>query len=156
MSVNDKDIPGVIAPPPLIYLGFLLGGFLIDYFLPRALLPNGLQYALGALLIAAGVIVFALTIREFRRAGTALAPYKPSTAFVTSGPFRFSRNPLYLGTGLVYTGIAIAADSVWVLALLVPALVIMHYGVILREERYLEGKFGEDYRQYLASVRRWL
>ncbi|MCH9044905.1 MAG: isoprenylcysteine carboxylmethyltransferase family protein [SAR324 cluster bacterium] len=156
MSVNDKDIPGVIAPPPLIYLGFLLGGFLIDYFLPRALLPNGLQYALGALLIAAGVILFALTIREFRRAGTALAPYKPSTAFVTSGPFRFSRNPLYLGTGFLYTGIAIAADSVWVLALLVPALVIMHYGVILREERYLEGKFGEDYRQYLASVRRWL
>ncbi len=73
-----------------------------------------------------------------------------------SGPYRFTRNPIYLGMTIIFTGIAIAADSIWVLALLVPVLVIMNIGVIMREERYLEGKFGEDYRQYKASVRRWL
>ncbi len=156
MSGNDKDVPGVIAPPPLIYLAFLLGGFLIDFFFPVAVLPNSVQYAVGFALIGAGLIVFASAIREFLKAGTNIPTRKPALVVVTSGPYRFTRNPIYLSMSIFYAGIAVAADSIWVLALLLPVLVIIHRGVILREERYLEGKFGEEYRQYKASRRRWL
>ena len=93
---------------------------------------------------------------EFRRARTSFDVRKPSTSLITTGPFRFSRNPIYLAMTLLQLGIGIAVDGVWILAALVRALVAMHYGVIVREERYLERKFGDAYRGYKTSVRRWL
>ncbi len=153
---NQRDNPGVIAPPPLIYLGFLGGGLLLDYVLPVALVPDGAQYAAGFALIAVGLVMFALAVREFFKAGTSVETRKPTTAIVTGGPFRFSRNPIYVALSLVYAGIGFAVDSAWVLALLVPALIVMRYGVVSREERYLERKFGEAYLRYKASVRRWV
>lgn len=156
MAANTKDTAGVIAPPPFIYLGFLLVGFLFDYFLPLPLVPDNVQYLVGGVLIVGGLIPLSLAIWMFHKAGTNIPTRKPTTAVVKTGPYRFTRNPIYLGMTTVYGGIAFAADSVWVLALLLPLLLIMHYGVILREERYLEGKFGEDYRQYKVSVRRWV
>jgi protein-S-isoprenylcysteine O-methyltransferase Ste14 len=95
-------------------------------------------------------------LRQFERAGTNHGTHKPATALVTGGLNRFSRNPIYISLSLIYAGIALLANSAWALVLLVPLLIVMHYGVIVREERYLEMKFGEDYRRYKAAVRRWL
>lgn len=156
MAENNKDTPGVIAPPPLIYGGFLLIGFVIDCIWPIPVLPDNVQYALGGVLIALALAIIFPAFIMFRKLGTAVRPDRPTTAIITGGPYRFTRNPLYLALAIIYTGIAIAADSVWVLGLLIPVLLIMNWGVIDREEKYLDGKFGEEYRQYMASVRRWL
>ena len=92
---------------------------------------------------------------RFNRAGTNVPTYRPTTALVTGGPYRYSRNPLYISLFLAYAGIGIVADNLWILALGVPLFLIMRYGVVAREERYLERKFGQAYRDYKASVRRW-
>ncbi len=151
----EKDVPGVIAKPPFIYLGFLGLGLVFDWLWPLPLLPETVQYTLAAALIVLGLAVALASIRRFKAAGTNIDTQKPATAILTEGPYRFSRNPIYLGLTAVYTGIAIAADAPWVLVLLAPLLIVMHYGVIAREERYLERKFGAEYLDYKASVRRW-
>ena len=91
-----------------------------------------------------------------RRHKTSFKTDEPSTALITGGPYRYTRNPIYLALSLLYAGIGIAADSPWVLVLLAPLLVVIHYGVIIREERYLERKFADAYRRYKATTRRWL
>lgn len=150
-----KDNAGVIFPPPLIYLGFLVTGLVIDYFIPLPLLTNTMQVTLGSLFVVCALAANLPALFLMKKAGTAINPSKATTALMTSGPFRFTRNPLYVGLSLLYVGIAVLADSIWVLLLLLPLLLIMILGVILREERYLEGKFGEEYLRYKASVRRW-
>ncbi len=92
----------------------------------------------------------------FQRKGTAVEPWKPTTAIVTDGPFRFTRNPAYLGMALLYIAIALLADAFWVLVPLPLALALIDRGVIAREERYLEGKFGAEYTDYRTRVRRWI
>ncbi len=156
MTDGDKDTAGAIMPPPFIYGAGLLIGLGLDYLWPIALLPDRGRYLVGFIMIGVSGVLIARVVFEFRKAGTKLDPRRPTSAVVTTGPFRFSRNPAYLSLSLLYVGIGIAVDSVWVLGMLVPALTVMHYGVIFREERYLEGKFGEEYRRYKASVRRWL
>ena len=91
-----------------------------------------------------------------KQAGTNINPLQPATSLVTTGPFRFSRNPLYLSLTLLFAGLSLILNSLWGLIALAPVLAILHFGVILREERYLEAKFGESYRQYRTQVRRWL
>ncbi len=105
-------------------------------------------------MLAAAVLAAALG--RLRRAGTAVEPWRPSTALVTDGVYRLTRNPIYLAMGLLYLGLALALDSVVALVLLPPLLALVQVAVVSREERYLEGKFGDDYRRYRASVRRWL
>lgn len=157
MSTQDnKDSPGVIAIPPLIYAGCLAIGIVLDLVWPLPLLPNALQYALGLAILVASFAIVLPAVLAFREAGTNLDVRKPTTAIVTTGVFRYSRNPNYLALTLLYVGIAITADSIWILVLLIPALAILHTGVILREERYLEQKFGEEYLTYKRRVRRWL
>lgn len=153
---RTKDSPGVVAPPPLIYLGGLALAFALDWLWPIAVLPTTLQYAVGIPLIVLGFSVVALAFAQFRRVGTHIEPYKPTTAVVTDGLYAWSRNPIYVAMTGVTVGIAVAADNVWVLVMLLPTLAVMRTGVIAREERYLEGKFGDDYRRYMASVRRWI
>ena len=89
-------------------------------------------------------------------AGTNVNPSLPTTVLVVDGPFQFSRNPMYLARTLLYLGLGLLANALCVFVALLPLLVVMHHGVIKREERYLEGKFGDAYRQYRAAVRRWL
>ncbi len=153
---GGKDIPGVIAPPPLIYLAFLLIGFGADALWPVAVLPQGPRYAAGIGVIALSLALVISAFGQFRRHKTSFKPHEPSTALITEGPYRYSRNPMYLALSLLYAGIGIAADGPWTLALLAPLLIVLHYGVILREERYLERKFADAYRRYRSSVRRWL
>lgn len=149
------ESPGVVAPPPVIYLCGLALAFALDWIWPIALLPATIQYVAGIVLIALGFLVVAVAFRRFRRAGTNIEPYKPTTALVTDGLYGVSRNPIYVAMTGVALGIAAAADNAWVVVLLVPTLVVLRYGVIAREERYLEGKFGDEYRRYKATVRRW-
>lgn len=151
---NDKpDHPGVIAPPPLIYLGFLGVGYPLGSAWPLAFPP---QRWLALALVGIGVIIALAAISQFRKAKTHVVPHKPTTAIITGGPFAYSRNPLYLTLALFHGAIALAWGNVWALLFLFPALLVIRYGVIAREERYLEAKFGAEYLAYKGRVRRWL
>jgi protein-S-isoprenylcysteine O-methyltransferase Ste14 len=154
--VTDQDTAGVIAPPPLIFLAGLIAGFGLEALLPGADLPAWLQWGLGALLIAAGLGLLLSFNTSFSRKGTAVEPWKPTTAIVTTGPYRFTRNPAYLGMALTYIGIAVTSSALWVLVPLPFVLAVIDRGVIAREERYLERKFGEEYLGYKRTVRRWV
>ena len=154
--MSKQDTPGVIAPPPLIYLTALVIGLGLGYLAPTPFLPRSLAYGLGAVLILIGAWIILSARRMMQRAGTPIRPTIPTTALVITGPFRFTRNPLYVGATLFYVGIAVAARSLWALALLLVVLAVMHRGVIDREERYLERRFGADYVRYKERVRRWI
>ncbi len=156
MPATVRDNPGVIAPPPLIFLGFLLLGLVLDALWPLAILPDVTQYLLGIVLFGLGIGLSVTCIAHLRRLGTDFRTHKPTSTLVTDGPYRVSRNPIYIALSLAHIGIAVAVDSPWMLAMLIPALAVVRVGVIAREERYLEAKFGDDYRRYRASVRRWL
>ena len=158
MAPMAKDSPGVIVPPPLIFAAFLGVGLGLDFLVFRA--PTGLpavaRYVLAAALAVAALQLGLGALFRFRRSGTNPEPWRATTAIVTDGAYRFTRNPMYLGMALLYAAIAVAADSVVALILIVPLLIVIRYGVIAREERYLEAKFGDDYQRYKASGRRWL
>ena len=156
MNADTQDRPGVITRPPLIYLAFLAAGLGLGYGWPAPFMDDAARYPLGGALAALGVALAVLAFRRFRRAGTDVRTEKPSTALVTDGPFRYSRNPIYVALTLIYCGIGVAVDNGWVLGLAVPLLAVMRLGVIAAEERYLEAKFGEAYRHYMGRVRRWL
>jgi protein-S-isoprenylcysteine O-methyltransferase Ste14 len=153
---RGADNPGVVAPPPLIYGGALAAGLLANRLRPTPFLPRPLARPIGLGLVAGGLAVVFSGLRAMRRAGTNVDPYKPSTAIVTEGPYRFTRNPLYVGFTLVYAGIAALANALAAILLLPLVLAVMRRGVIEREEVYLEKKFGDEYRHYKARVRRWL
>jgi protein-S-isoprenylcysteine O-methyltransferase Ste14 len=154
---QTRDTPGVIALPPLLFGGALGLGLLLHYAfaLPGLGLPGGGRRAFGIILILAGGGLLAAALRRFRAAGTHVSPTQPATALVVTGIYRFTRNPMYVGLSLVYAGIALLADSLVTLLLLAPLLAVIRYGVIAREERYMEAKFGNAYRDYRARVRRW-
>ncbi len=151
-----RDTPGVIARPPLIFFGVLASGLVLDWIQPAPFLPAPAQYAAGAVLIALASALAFSAIVCFLRAGTNVPTTRPTTALVIVGPYRVSRNPIYTGMILLLLGIGVMVDSAWVLALAAPFALILRYGVIAREERYLDGKFGDAYRAYRASVRRWI
>lgn len=154
MEEPKNDTPGVIAPPPLIYVGFLLVGLVLDHSWPVGFLPGTWRIPLATLLIAVGVILAGFGLGEFGRVDTEISPYKPTTALATGGIYGHTRNPLYLALTLIYLGIAVATNGLWQLLLVFPLLIVVRYGVIAREERYLEAKFGDAYRQYKTRVRR--
>ncbi|MDD9907304.1 MAG: isoprenylcysteine carboxylmethyltransferase family protein [Rhodospirillaceae bacterium] len=151
------DTAGVIAPPPLIFLAGLVAGYGMDYLWPTPPLPfdREIGYMIGAVYGAIGIGVAVAALLGFRRAGTSPEPWHPTSALVVQGIYRRTRNPMYLGMTLIYLGITAAFGGLWMAVTLLPVLVVMHYGVIAREERYLEAKFGDGYRDYTASVRRW-
>jgi protein-S-isoprenylcysteine O-methyltransferase Ste14 len=150
------DRAGVVAPPPLIFLGGLAIGFGLEALLPSASLPDALRWLLGAVLLIAGLALLASFNTLFHRHDTAVEPWKPTTAIVTSGPYRLTRNPAYLGMALVYVAIAVLASALWVLVPLPIVLAVINNGVIKREERYLERKFGAEYVDYKSRARRWI
>jgi protein-S-isoprenylcysteine O-methyltransferase Ste14 len=150
------DSAGVVAPPPLIYLGGLAVGFALEALLPGSSVPGLVRWVLGGILLVAGVVLLGSFNTAFQRKGTAVEPWKPTTAIVTTGPYRLTRNPAYLGMALVYIGVALLADALWVLVPLPVVLVIIDRMVIAREERYLERKFGQEYLDYKGHARRWI
>jgi protein-S-isoprenylcysteine O-methyltransferase Ste14 len=156
MAIKPETSAGVIAPPPLIFALGLAAGFGLEALLPGSEVPSVVRWPLGALLVLAGAALDVSFTRGFRRAGTPLEPWKPTTALVTDGPYRFTRNPAYVGMTLVSAGIAILAGALWPLAGVALAVAVVDRGVIAREERYLERTFGSEYADYKARVRRWI
>jgi len=156
MSSNDQDHPGVIALPPFIFLGFLLAGLALEYLMPSEVPAALARYLVGGGLAIAGLGLAFAARGRFVAAGTNVRPTLPATALVTQGPYRFTRNPMYLALTAIYFGIAIAVGSWWLIVLTLPLLLVMEFGVIRREERYLAAKFGTAYTDYMATVRRWL
>lgn len=134
----------------------MLTGFLLEVLFPRPLFESALGRWVGGLLVALSFGIAIWGRRTLEGAGTTVNPYGSTSRIVITGPYRFSRNPLYLAINVGYLGVAFLMNSLWTLLLLVPLLVIMQVGVIAREERYLEVKFGDEYRAYRARVRRWL
>lgn len=155
-GVAERDRPGVIAPPPFIYALALAIGFGLDALLPSASLPAALRWPFGGALLVVGLALAAAFFTAFRRARTPIDVRKATTTIVTTGPYRLSRNPGYLSLTLIYLGITVFASALWALVSLVPTLILVDRGVIAREERYLERKFGEEYLRYKARARRWL
>ena len=151
-----KDNPGVIAPPPLIYLGALALGLGLHAAFRVSVLPVTIARILGVLLIVCAVAIVVPAFRAMARAGTTFRTERTTTVIVTDGPFGYTRNPIYVALTLVYVGIAVTINSLWVLFLIVPVIVVMQLGVVAREERYLERKFGDEYVRYKARVRRWV
>ncbi len=153
---EKKDSPNVIAPPPLIFLSGLLLGGIATYFYPFAILPNALAVVLGNLLVLTGIGVIAIIYLQMKRAKTNIEPWKPTTKILDTGFYGYSRNPIYLGMILIYLGVTCLFNSIWFLPFLPLCLLVIHFGVILREEKYLESKFGEEYLDYKKRVRRWI
>jgi protein-S-isoprenylcysteine O-methyltransferase Ste14 len=161
MTTTDpfRDTAGVIAPPPLIALACVLIGLVLDWLMPLGIIASYLSLTvrllLGGALFAAGVVLAVLAERRFRAVGTNVPPWRPTLALATAGIYRRVRNPMYVGAVLGIGGIAIMLASDWMLILLAPMALILHGGVVLREERYLEAKFGEAYRHYKSEVPRY-
>ena len=156
---SDAATVGVIMRPPLFYLACLLLGLALDQVLPSPLtLPEAvlIRWTGGGGLIVVGLAIMAAGTRNFSRVATPVRSNQPVRALVTTGIHGWSRNPIYIGMFLLYAGIGIVARSPWVLILALPLLIIVHYGVVAREEAYLERRFGDAYRDYKAHVRRWL
>jgi protein-S-isoprenylcysteine O-methyltransferase Ste14 len=141
--------------PPIIYLASIATGLALHWAWPRPLMAGVPARPLGGGLVVASLLLFGFSVQRFRAAGTPVPARKPTTAIVRTGPYRFSRNPIYLAFSLLQLGIAIWVDSWWLVATLAAALAIIHSVVVPREERYLEARFGGEYRDYKASVRRW-
>ncbi|MBC8120640.1 MAG: isoprenylcysteine carboxylmethyltransferase family protein [Gemmatimonadaceae bacterium] len=155
MADDPLATAGVIAPPPLIFAGGLILGLLLLFALPL-----GLEVPLAGLVwwvcVGAGAVLVALSFQAMQARKTPVNPLQPTTNLVAEGPYGFSRNPIYVGFTLIYFGLALLASSLWPFVLLAGVLIIMERGVVEREEAYLERKFGEEYRNYKARVRRWV
>ena len=154
-----KDIPGVIAPPPLIATVTVVLGLLLDRTAPTHALAAKFslteRVTIGVFVALAGAALAVTAERQFKAVGTNVPPWKPAMALATAGVYGRVRNPMYIGLLVLTGGIGIALASDWTLLLLIPTALVLHYGVVLREERYLEAKFGDDYRRYMAKVPRW-
>ena len=157
--MRESDCADVVIKPPLLFLAALGLGYLLSRYLPIGpglAKPNALGLTVGLIFIALGFALAIRSVQMFRRAGTHVVPGEPATALVMTGPYRFTRNPIYIGFVLVYFGLSIVLTSVWILLLLLPVLVILQRGVVRREEAYLEWRFGEAYHAYAKRVPRWL
>src|SRR5205823_4083927 len=154
---DEPDKANAIVRPPIALLLAFLAGLLADWLYPLKLLPVSMPHVLlGSFIFVDGLALAVWAITTIRAAGTHVETTQPTTAIVANGPYRFSRNPIYLGMFLGLIGLAIAFDNVWLLIALVPFALVIRYGVVAREEAYLERKFGDVYRGYRARVRRWL
>ncbi len=151
------DRPNVVIPPPIALDAGYPCGSRAGWLYPLQFVPISIPRAwVAGGLFALGVALAVWAIVNIRKAGTQFDVHKPTTAIVENGPYRFTRNPIYLGMFLGQTGIAIGFDNLWVLAMLVPFYFVVRHGVVAREEAYLERKFGAVYRGYKSRVRRWL
>jgi len=153
---TELDRPGVLILPPLLVAIGLALMFALQWLWPLPIGDSAIVFWIGIALLILGVGLALWGRNAMREAGTNINPMKPSTAVVISGPFRFTRNPLYIALILLFLGIALVVGTWWGLLVLVPLTLILHYGVIVREECYLEQKFGGPYLEYKAKVRRYL
>jgi protein-S-isoprenylcysteine O-methyltransferase Ste14 len=153
---NNLDHADVRIPPPLIYVAGFVLGLALERFFPELVLPKIPSRVAAVLCIALGVTIAVWSVGLFHRERTSFVPIKPTTTLVIYGPYRFTRNPMYLGLVCVYLGIALWFGIFWALILLPAVMALIQRYVIIREEQYLERKFGGAYLKYKADVRRWI
>jgi len=147
----------VVIRPPLAWGLAVIAGLALNWLAPLPFLPADLPAGwLGAIVFVFALALLAWAIVTITRAGSNVPTNLPTTTIVESGAYRFTRNPIYLGMFLGLIGLAIAFDNLWLLIMLVPFALVIRYGVVAREEAYLERKFGDVYRGYRSRVRRWL
>lgn len=157
ISMAEKDHANVLIPPPLALAVCVVAAWLIDRVWPVPFLPLGLpRWLIGGALIAAGLATEAWSLLVFRRARTSVLPMRSTSAIVEAGPYRYSRNPIYLAMFLTVAGFAVALDSLWQFAALIALYVVLRWAVVAREEAYLTRKFGATYLEYARRVRRWI
>jgi protein-S-isoprenylcysteine O-methyltransferase Ste14 len=158
MTSDERDHAPIIAPPPLLAALCIAGGFVGRHFKHLALFSedHALRRQLSIALFAIAVVIVVAAIVQFISHKTHPSPYKPTAAVVVKGVYRFTRNPIYIAFLIVVIGFAVAANSAWFLISAVVLFVLLHVGVVKREERYLSAKFGTTYDDYLRRVRRWL
>jgi len=154
--MRNSDSPHVVAPPPLIFLAGFLIGLLLQWLVPLHFVSGSALKWIGWFLAFVSGILAIWGFLTMRRAGTNINPHAPALAIVSNGPFKFTRNPLYLSLVLLTLGAALFFNIIWAIAALIPVVLIVHFGVVLREERYLASKFGQTYLDYKQKVRRWL
>lgn len=157
--MKTTDHAGVLIPPPLLFVLPLVGARMLNSRRPWPLVDGHViaLWLLGLVVVSAGVAVGLAGVAAFRAARTTVLPAgRPTTAIVQRGPYRFTRNPMYLAMALAYAGLALLLNTMWALLLLPLVLAVIDRAVIRREERYLTAKFGRPYREYCARVRRWL
>jgi protein-S-isoprenylcysteine O-methyltransferase Ste14 len=156
--MGGRDTAGVIAPPPVIALGVLLLGLGLDRLSPigvtGAVFPRSLRFTVASILVIAAAWAVGRALWRFRLAGTPAEPWKPTTKLVVRGIYKRTRNPVYQGFGLFVLGVAFAVASDWIFLFLPLGVLMMHVGVVRREERYLAAKFGDDYMRYRDTVPR--
>jgi protein-S-isoprenylcysteine O-methyltransferase Ste14 len=154
-----RDTAGVIAPPPLLALAAIVFGLLLDGLFPAYVLTVLLNFdqrlPIGLALMVIGLALVIAANLSFRRAGTHAEPWKPSTEIVTTGVFAWLRNPMYVGGTIALIGLAILLASDWMVVTTLVMALVLHFGVVRREERYLNEKFGKVYRDYCAQVSRY-
>jgi protein-S-isoprenylcysteine O-methyltransferase Ste14 len=150
------DHPGIRIPPPLIFAACFASGLLPQRLLPAVALSRELRHTLGCPCLALSAWLAAWGLAWFLRLRTTCLPHKPNSALITAGPYRYSRNPLYLSAALLYAGLALWFGLLWSLLLLPAALIAVRFHVIAKEETYLERRFGREYLDYKTRVRRWL
>jgi protein-S-isoprenylcysteine O-methyltransferase Ste14 len=154
---ENHDVANVgFIRPPFVYLAAILVGVGLDLLWPLRWLPAEIGAWIGVPLVILSLVLFFASTRRFKAAGTPVPGNKPTTSIVQSGPYRFSRNPIYLAFSILVLGIACWCNSVWLLGMLAVAVSLMSFVVIPREERYLQRRFGVEYLEYKAKVRRWL
>jgi protein-S-isoprenylcysteine O-methyltransferase Ste14 len=151
-----SDSPGVRFPPPFLYAAAVVGGWLLNKRWP---LPTGhasIASIVGAGLAAAALALALASMGRFWRSKTSISPNRPAAALVISGPYRFTRNPMYVGMAMLTVALALILGTWWPVILLVPTLMVLQRLVIVREERYLQRRFPGEYERYMRQVRRWL
>jgi protein-S-isoprenylcysteine O-methyltransferase Ste14 len=156
-SGSSRDRAGVAVRPPIAWALAAAAALVLDRLYPLPFLPPAAPAGwLGAIVFLAGLALLIWAAKTFRRAGTNIQTSQPTTTIVEAGPYRYGRNPIYVGMFLGLIGVAIGFDSLWPLLLLAAFYLLIRYGVVAREEAYLERKFGDPYRAYKSRVRRWL
>jgi protein-S-isoprenylcysteine O-methyltransferase Ste14 len=155
---EQRDRAAIIAPPPLLTVLCIASGIVIEHFRPFPLLPglghSRITICITLLFIAAALIGSA--IREFKRHSEHPSPYKPTGTIMDSGIYSRTRNPIYVGFLIVVLAAAVAMNSLWIALSLVALFLLLHFGVVRPEERYLSGKFGSTYDDYRSRVPRWI
>ena len=153
---DSPDNPGVRFPPPLLYALAVIGGYLLNRRWPLPVGGGVFIKVLAWALTLASLALAASSIGNFRRSRTSIVPVRPATALVIAGPYRFTRNPMYVGMAALTLALALFLDTWWVIMLLPPVLLVVRLFVIAPEERYLRRRFGADYVAYTRRVRRWV
>ena len=154
----DQDGASVRIPPPLVYLAAVIAGALVHrYLVPLSLdLPRGVRFAAAAVVAAIGFGVMAAAMGLFRRTGQDPKPWLSTPEIISTGVYRITRNPMYVGMALLQAGIGIVRANGWIIALVPVVLAVVYATAVRHEEAYLEDKFGDAYLSYKSSVRRWI